>query len=103
MTRGRLRASDYVALAARMRVAARYSGPCAADDLRLADEWGAQARRGRRRRRPFRRRTQGMGSGTCWEPAVSSGGVAVEVRCLRERTLVERNPAMRQRPSRALA
>jgi hypothetical protein len=30
------RASDYVELAARMRVTARYSGPCAADDLRLA-------------------------------------------------------------------
>jgi hypothetical protein len=44
MTRGRSRASDYVLLAARMRVAARYSGPCAADDLRLADEWEAQAR-----------------------------------------------------------
>src|SRR5262249_37441089 len=27
-----------------MRVTARYSGPCAADDLRLADEWEAQAR-----------------------------------------------------------
>jgi hypothetical protein len=40
----RRRASDYVLLAARMRVAARYSGPCAADDLRLADEWEAQAR-----------------------------------------------------------
>src|SRR5262249_3394483 len=38
------RASDYVELAARMRVTARYSGPCAADDLRLADEWEAQAR-----------------------------------------------------------
>src|SRR5215831_1499501 len=38
------RASDYVELAARMRVEARYSGPCAADDLRLADEWEAQAR-----------------------------------------------------------
>jgi hypothetical protein len=36
------RASDYVELAARMRVTARYSG--AADDLRLADEWEAQAR-----------------------------------------------------------
>ena len=42
--RGRLRASDYVELAARMRVTACYSGPCAADDLRLADEWEAQAR-----------------------------------------------------------
>jgi len=38
------RASDYVELAARMRVEARYSGPCAANDLRLADEWEAQAR-----------------------------------------------------------
>jgi hypothetical protein len=38
------KASDYVELAARMRVEARYSGPCAADDLRLADEWEAQAR-----------------------------------------------------------
>src|SRR5215813_10024549 len=38
------RASDYVELAARMRVTARYSGPCAADDLRLADEMLAQAR-----------------------------------------------------------
>ena len=38
------RASDYVELAARMRVEACYSGPCAADDLRLADEWEAQAR-----------------------------------------------------------
>src|SRR5262249_8250782 len=38
------RASDYVELAARMRVTARYSDPCAADDLRLADEWEAQAR-----------------------------------------------------------
>jgi hypothetical protein len=42
--RGQLRASDYVALAARMRVTAHYSGPCAAGDLRLADEWEAQAR-----------------------------------------------------------
>src|SRR4029450_3059036 len=40
--KGQLKASDYVELAARMRVAARYSG--AADDLRLADEWLAQAR-----------------------------------------------------------
>jgi len=40
--RGRLRASDYVELAARMRVTACYSG--AADDLRLADEILAQAR-----------------------------------------------------------
>jgi hypothetical protein len=38
------KASDYVELAARMRVTACYSGPCAADDLRLADEWEAQAR-----------------------------------------------------------
>jgi hypothetical protein len=37
-----LRASDYVGLAAMQRVTARYSG--AADDLRLADEWEAQAR-----------------------------------------------------------
>src|SRR5262249_48916016 len=37
-----LRASDYVELAAMQRVTARYSG--AADDLRLADEWEAQAR-----------------------------------------------------------
>src|SRR5262249_20452549 len=37
-----LRASDYVELAARMRVTGRYSG--AADDLRLADEMLAQAR-----------------------------------------------------------
>src|SRR5947207_16011451 len=36
------RASDYVELAARMRVTARYSG--VADDLRLADEMLAQAR-----------------------------------------------------------
>jgi hypothetical protein len=42
--RGQLKASDYPLLAARMRVTARYSGPCAADDLRLADEWEAQAR-----------------------------------------------------------
>jgi hypothetical protein len=42
--RGRPKASDYVWAAARMRVTARYSGPCAADDLRLADEWEAQAR-----------------------------------------------------------
>src|SRR5215831_12224777 len=42
--RGRLKASDYVELAARMRVAARYNDPCAADDLRLANEWEAQAR-----------------------------------------------------------
>jgi hypothetical protein len=42
--RGRPRASDYVELAARMRVEACYSGPCAANDLRLADEWEAQAR-----------------------------------------------------------
>ena len=39
---GRFKASDYVELAARMTVTARYSG--AADDLRLADEWEAQAR-----------------------------------------------------------
>jgi hypothetical protein len=37
-------ASDYVLLAARMRVEARYSGSWAADDLRLADKWEAQAR-----------------------------------------------------------
>src|SRR6516225_7503465 len=37
-----LRASDYVELSAMQRVTARYSG--AADDLRLADEWEAQAR-----------------------------------------------------------
>jgi hypothetical protein len=42
--RGRPTAGDYVELAARMRVTARYSGPCAADDFRLADEWEAQAR-----------------------------------------------------------
>jgi hypothetical protein len=42
--RGRFKASDYVLAAARMRVEARYSGPCAANDLRLADEWEAQAR-----------------------------------------------------------
>src|SRR5262249_58889060 len=36
------RASDSVLAAASMRVTARYSG--AADDLRLADEWEAQAR-----------------------------------------------------------
>jgi hypothetical protein len=42
--RGQLKASDYPLLAARMRVEARYSGPCAADDLRLADKWEAQAR-----------------------------------------------------------
>ena len=40
--RGRPRASDSVLAAAGMRVTARYSG--AADDLRLADEWEAQAR-----------------------------------------------------------
>ena len=44
MTELSFKASDYVLLAARMRVEARYSGPCAADDLRLADEWEAQAR-----------------------------------------------------------
>ncbi len=38
------RASDYVEAAARMRVEARYGGPCAANDLKLADEWEAQAR-----------------------------------------------------------
>jgi hypothetical protein len=39
------RASNYVEAAARMRVTASYSGhPRAADDLRLADEWEAQAR-----------------------------------------------------------
>src|SRR5215510_11332798 len=38
------KASHYVLAAARMRVEARYSGSCAADDLRLADEWEAQAR-----------------------------------------------------------
>jgi len=38
MTELSFKASDYVLLAARMRVEARYSGPCAADDLRLADE-----------------------------------------------------------------
>jgi hypothetical protein len=37
-----LRASDYVEFAAMQRVTTRYSG--AADDLRLADEWEAQAR-----------------------------------------------------------
>src|SRR5262245_12035968 len=42
--RGRFKASDYVLLAARMRVTAWYSGPVAAYDLRLADEWEAQAR-----------------------------------------------------------
>src|SRR5215831_12981349 len=42
MTELSFKASDYVLLAARMRVTARYSG--AADDLRLADEWEAQAR-----------------------------------------------------------
>jgi hypothetical protein len=40
--RGQLKASDYVLAAVDMRVTARYSG--AADDLRLADEWLAQAR-----------------------------------------------------------
>jgi hypothetical protein len=40
--RGRFKASDSVEAAACMRVTARYSG--AADDLRLADEWEAQAR-----------------------------------------------------------
>jgi hypothetical protein len=39
--RGRFKASDYVLAAAGMRVTARYG---AADDLRLADEWLAQAR-----------------------------------------------------------
>jgi hypothetical protein len=38
------KASDCVELAARMRVEARYSGPCAANDLRLAGEWEAQGR-----------------------------------------------------------
>jgi hypothetical protein len=40
--RGRFKASDSVEAAACMMVTARYSG--AADDLRLADEWEAQAR-----------------------------------------------------------
>jgi hypothetical protein len=44
MTELSFKASDYVWAAARMRVTARYSGPCAADDFRLADEWEAQAR-----------------------------------------------------------
>jgi hypothetical protein len=44
MTKLTFKASDYVWAAAGMRVTARYSGPCAADDLRLADEWEAQAR-----------------------------------------------------------
>src|SRR5215813_8955804 len=42
MTELSFKASDYVLLAARMRVTARYSG--AADDLRLADKWEAEAR-----------------------------------------------------------
>jgi hypothetical protein len=42
MTELNFKASDYVLAAAGMRVTARYSG--AADDLRLADEWLAQAR-----------------------------------------------------------
>jgi hypothetical protein len=44
MTELSFKASDYVLLAARMRVTARYSGPCAADDFRLADKWEAEAR-----------------------------------------------------------
>jgi hypothetical protein len=44
MTELSFKASDYVWAAARMRVTAHYSGPCAADDFRLADEWEAQAR-----------------------------------------------------------
>jgi hypothetical protein len=44
MTELSFKASDYVLLAARMRVEARYSGPCAADDFRLADKWEAEAR-----------------------------------------------------------
>src|SRR5262245_6217637 len=44
MTELSFKASDYVWAAARMRVTARYGGPWAADDLRLADEWEAQAR-----------------------------------------------------------
>ncbi len=40
--RGQFKASDYALAAAGMRVTARYSG--APDDLRLADEWEAQAR-----------------------------------------------------------
>jgi hypothetical protein len=40
--RGRFKGSDYILAAAGMRVGASYSG--AADDLRLADEWEAQAR-----------------------------------------------------------
>jgi hypothetical protein len=42
MTELSFKASDYVLAAAGMRVGASYSG--AADDLRLADEWEAQAR-----------------------------------------------------------
>jgi hypothetical protein len=42
MTELSFKASDYVWAAARMRVTACYSG--AADDLRLADEWEAEAR-----------------------------------------------------------
>ena len=56
--RGQLKASDYVWAAARMRVTARYSGPCAADDLRLADGWEAQART---KQLPFTRTEIGAG------------------------------------------
>jgi hypothetical protein len=44
MTELSFKASDYVLLAARMRVEARYSGSWAADDFRLADKWEAEAR-----------------------------------------------------------
>jgi hypothetical protein len=44
MTELSFKASDYVLLAARMRVEARYSGSWAADDLRFADKWEAEAR-----------------------------------------------------------
>jgi hypothetical protein len=42
--RGRPKASDCVLAAARIRADTRYSGSCAADDFRSADEWEAQAR-----------------------------------------------------------
>src|SRR5262245_66245007 len=53
---GRLKASDSVLAAARMRVTARYTG--AADDLRLADEMLAQART---KQLPFTRTEVGAG------------------------------------------
>jgi hypothetical protein len=40
----RPKASDCILAAARIRAETRYSGSCAADDFRSADEWEAQAR-----------------------------------------------------------